>query len=122
MVLAVRETGRMTEKTWTTINQPIHDRVENRIQNTRFLKDSDAIVKRAETLLSSKTFTWADLAVGKAPASDSRSSFYAKGTEDAKIKRQGLTAQTVILPNVGPMKHKRQGSKASGSQPAKEYR
>src|SRR5208282_5176495 len=33
-------------------------------ENTRFLKDPDAIVQRAETLLSSKTSTWADLAVG----------------------------------------------------------
>ena len=46
------------------INQPIHDRVEDRLQNTRFLTNPDAIVSRAETLLSSKTSTWADLAVG----------------------------------------------------------
>ena len=52
------------EKAWTEINQPIHDRVEDRLQNTRFLTDRDAIVKRAETLLASKTSTWADLAVG----------------------------------------------------------
>jgi hypothetical protein len=51
-------------QTWTQINQPIHDRVEDRLQNTRFLTDPDAIVSRAETLLSSKTSTWADLAVG----------------------------------------------------------
>jgi hypothetical protein len=51
-------------ETWTQINQPIHDRVEDRLQNTRFLTDPDAIVSRAETLLSSKTSTWADLAVG----------------------------------------------------------
>ena len=51
-------------ETWTQINQPIHDRVEDRLQNTRFLTNPDAIVERAETLLSSKTSTWADLAVG----------------------------------------------------------
>lgn len=45
-----------------------------------------------------------------------------KGLQDAKIKRQGLTARTVNLPNVGPMKHKHQGSKAFGNQPAKGYR
>src|SRR5208283_2766611 len=37
------------EDTWTQINKPIHDRVEDRNQNTRFLKDPDAIVQRAET-------------------------------------------------------------------------
>jgi hypothetical protein len=52
------------EQTWTEINHPIHDRVEDRLQNTRFLTDPDAIVKRAEAILSSKTSTWADLAVG----------------------------------------------------------
>ena len=52
------------EQTWSEINQPIHDRVEDRLQNTQFLKDPDAIVKRAEALLSNKTSTWADLAVG----------------------------------------------------------
>ena len=51
-------------ETWTQINLPIHDRVEDRLQNTRFLTDPDAIVSRAETLLASKTSTWADLAVG----------------------------------------------------------
>ena len=51
-------------ETWTQINQPIHDRVEDRLQNTRFLTNPDAIVERAETLLSNKTSTWADLAVG----------------------------------------------------------
>jgi outer membrane biosynthesis protein TonB len=51
-------------ETWTQINQPIHDRVEDRLQNTRFLTNPDAIVSRAETLLASKTSTWADLAVG----------------------------------------------------------
>jgi len=38
--------------------------VEDRLQNTRFLTGPDAIVERAETLLSSKTSTSADLAVG----------------------------------------------------------
>jgi outer membrane biosynthesis protein TonB len=51
-------------ETWTQINLPIHDRVEDRLQNTRFLTNPDAIVSRAETLLASKTSTWADLAVG----------------------------------------------------------
>ena len=51
-------------ETWTQINQPIHDRVEDRLQNTRFLTNPNAIVERAETLLSRKTSTWADLAVG----------------------------------------------------------
>ena len=41
-------------ETWTQINQPIHDRVEDRLQNTRFLTDPDAIVSRAETLLPVK--------------------------------------------------------------------
>ena len=50
------------EDTWTQINKPIHDRVEDRNQNTRFLKDPDAIVQRVETLLSSKTSTWTDRA------------------------------------------------------------
>jgi hypothetical protein len=43
----------------------IHDRVGDRLQNTRFLTDPDAIVEGAETLLSSKTSTWVDLAVGR---------------------------------------------------------
>ena len=60
------------EDTWTQINKPIHDRVEDRNQNTRFLKDPDAIVQRAETLLSSKTSTWADLAVGLGVATGRR--------------------------------------------------
>jgi len=60
------------EDTWTQINKPIHDRVEDRNQNTRFLKDPDAIVQRAETLLSSKTSTWADRAVGLGGASGRR--------------------------------------------------
>jgi len=34
--------------TWTEINQPIRDRVEDRLQNTRFFTDPDAIVKRAK--------------------------------------------------------------------------
>ena len=37
-------------ETWTQINQPIHDRVEDRLQN-RPLINPDAIVERAETLL-----------------------------------------------------------------------
>ena len=49
---------------------PIHDRVEDRLQNTRFLIDPDAIVSRAETLLASKTSTWADLQSASASSSD----------------------------------------------------
>jgi hypothetical protein len=52
------------EDTWTQINKPIHDRVEDRNQNTQFLKDPDAILHRAGALLTSETSTWADLAVG----------------------------------------------------------
>lgn len=66
------EVVRFDEATWLKINAPAHDRVETRNLNTRFLRDPDAIVARAEALLSNKRSTWADLAVGLGVATGRR--------------------------------------------------
>ena len=80
------------EDTWTQINKPIHDRVEDRNQNTRFLKDPDAIVQRAETLLSSKTSTWADLAVG------ARRSYRTPNQRTTRVPNEARTKDELLGP------------------------
>ncbi|MBV9491649.1 MAG: hypothetical protein JO069_18310 [Verrucomicrobia bacterium] len=66
------EVVRFDEATWVDINAASHGRVEERLQNTRFLTDPDAIVARAEALLTDKKSIWADLAVGLAVATGRR--------------------------------------------------
>ncbi|MBV9998336.1 MAG: hypothetical protein JO015_04390 [Verrucomicrobia bacterium] len=66
------EVVRFDEATWLKINAPAHDRVETRNLNTRFLRNPDAIVARAQALLSDKHSNWADLATGLAVATGRR--------------------------------------------------
>jgi hypothetical protein len=66
------EVVRFDEATWLKINAPSHDRLEARLLHTRFLTDPDAIVARAEALLSDRKAGWADLAVGLGVATGRR--------------------------------------------------
>jgi hypothetical protein len=98
------EVVRFDEATWLKINAPAHDRVETRNLNTRFLSDPDAIVARAEALLSDKHSTWADLAAGLGVATGRRLSELLGTSTKLELK----TAYSVQF--TGQLKRRQDGS------------
>ncbi|MBV8901977.1 MAG: hypothetical protein JOY92_17895 [Verrucomicrobia bacterium] len=98
------EVVRFDEATWLKINAPAHDRVETRNLNTRFLHDPDAIVARAEALLSDKRSTWAELAVGLGVATGRRVSELLGASTKLELK----TAYSVRF--TGQLKRRQDGS------------